>query len=201
MTTTDDAPRVGDQRPGGRAARVRADVLAATVELLDQVGYDDLSFDEVARRAGVHRTTVYRRWPTKPELVADATNVHSDEHVPVPDSGSLRADLRALAASVAANVSTPGGARRSRSIVAAAATSEQLADDVSNLMRRRVDLTKVIVERATERGEVSDHIDPALVIEAVVAPIWFRLLLSGEVIDDEFLDGVVDLAMSGISPG
>ena len=186
-------PRVGAQRPGGRAARVRTDVLAATAELLETVGYDELTYDEVAQRAGVHRTTVYRRWPTKPELVADAISVHSDGHVPIPETGSLRSDLRTFAFAVAANISSPGGARRSRSIVAGAATSEQLAARMNVLMTRRVALAESILDQAAARGEVAEDLDRRVYVEAVIAPIWFRLLLSGEPIDDTFLDAVVDL--------
>lgn len=199
--TTDDPPRVGEQRPGGRAARVRSDVLAAAADLLETVGYDELTYDEVAQRAGVHRTTVYRRWPTKPELVADAVDVHSEEHVPIPDTGSLQDDLRVLAASVAANISSPGGARRSRSIIAAAATSEQLSESVYALMTRRVALAEPILERAAARGEIAHDIDRRVFVEAVVAPIWFRLLLTGESIDDAFLDAVVDLVVTAARSG
>ncbi len=63
-------------------------------------------------------------------------------------------------------------------------------------MTRRVALAEVILERAAARGEVSPEVDRRVIVEAVVAPIWFRLLLTGEPIDDEFLDGVVDLVTS-----
>ncbi len=190
-------PRVGQQRPGGRAARVRAAVLRATNELLAQVGYDALTYEEVASRADVHRTTVYRRWPTKPELVADAVGLHAEEQIQIPDSGSLPADLHALATAVAANLDSAGGARRSRSLVAAAATSEPLATALYAFMTRRVELADAIVERAAQRGEIPDHVDPRVVVEAVVGPIWFRVLLSGEPVNDDFVRAVANLAAAG----
>ena len=198
-TTEQQEPRVGDRRPGGRANRVRTAVLRAAAELLDEVGYDALTYDEVAARADVHRTTVYRRWPTKPELVADAVDLHSEEHVPIPDTGTLRGDLGALAESVAINIGSEGGGRRSRSIVAAAATSEQLADVIHAFMSRRVDLTETVVTRAIERGDVAADRDPRVIVETVVAPIWFRLLLTGEPIDDDFVASVVALVSAGAS--
>lgn len=193
--------RVGEQRPGGRAARVRSAVLAATAELLDEVGYDEVTYEEVATRAGVHKTTVYRRWPSKPELLADALGLHSEEHVPVPATGSLAGDLAALASAVAANISTPGGARRSTSIIAASAHSEELAETVHRFMSRRVDLTEAVVTQAIERGELSADVDPRVVVEALVGPIWFRLLLTGETIDDEFLGVLVALVEAGAVGG
>lgn len=196
MTSTTEA-RVGEQRPGGRAARVRSAVLTATADLLDEVGYESTTYDEIASRAGVHKTTVYRRWPSKPELVADALDLHSEQHVPVPDTGSLRGDLTALAAAVAANISSPGGARRSTSIVAAAAHSEELAETVHQFMSRRVTLTEPIVARAIERGELPVGASPRLVIEALVGPIWFRFLLTGEPIDDDLIRPLVTLVAAG----
>ena len=90
---TESHARVGEQRPGGRAERVRNAVLEATAELLTEVGYDQLTIDEVAARAGVHKTTVYRRWPTKPELITAAASAHSEQNVPIPDTGTLLGDL------------------------------------------------------------------------------------------------------------
>jgi len=106
MNTTEPAttPRVGEQRPGGRAARVRADVLQAAAELLTEVGYDNMSVEDVATRAGVHKTTVYRRWPTKAALTADAAALHSADAVPIPDTGTVVGDLKVLAREVVANI-------------------------------------------------------------------------------------------------
>ena len=196
---TDEASttRVGEQRPGGRAARVRAAVLAATGALLMEVGYDQLTVEEVARRAGVHKTTVYRRWPTKPELIADAVREQSAEAVPIPDTGTLLGDLRRLARDVARNVGSEGGGRRTRTIVAAAASSAELAAGVNAFWADRLELCSPIVERAIERGEVPPGTDPDLVIEALVGPIWLRLLVTGEPIDDHFTDRVAELIDAG----
>jgi AcrR family transcriptional regulator len=100
--------RPGEQRPGGRTAKVRAAVLQATVAALAEDGYEALNVEDVARRAGVHKTTVYRRWPTKPELVADAVRERSDERVEVPDTGTLAGDLQALARALPTSDPTTG---------------------------------------------------------------------------------------------
>lgn len=195
--STQPQPRVGEQRPGGRAARVRAAVLQAAADLLTEVGYDAMSYEDVADRAGVHRTTVYRRWPTKPELVAEAVGLHSDRHVPIPDTGTFATDLLALVRSVAANIGSEGGARRSRSIVAAAATSEQLKEAMHAFMDDRIERSEVIVRRAIERGELPEGIDPRVVIEPAVGAVWFRLLLTGEPIEDTFVERVNALVVGG----
>lgn len=189
---------MGEQRPGGRAERVRTAVLRAVSEMLTEVGYDGVSNEEVATRAGVHRTTVYRRWPSKAELVADAVGLHADDHVPIPDTGSLEADLLALAGAVARNIGSAGGARRARSIVAAAATSDELADTMHRFMDERIARAESIVERAVARGELAAGTDPRVVIEPIVGAIWFRLLLTGEAIDDGFVQSVTSMVCAGV---
>lgn len=197
IRVTDDQPRVGERRPGGRAARVRADVLRCAAELLTEVGYDKMTVEEVASRAGVHKTTIYRRWPTKPELVAAAASANSAEVVPIPDTGSLLEDLRLLARQVAANIGSEGGGRRSRSIAAAAAVSEELNKTMQDFWAERLAAAETIVDRAIERGELSASVDANLIIETVIGPLWVRLLLTGEPVDSDVADRVAELVAAG----
>lgn len=194
---TDNQPRVGEQRPGGRAARVRSDVLRCAAELLTEVGYDKLTVEDVASRAGVHKTTIYRRWPTKPDLVAAAASANSAEAVPIPDTGSLLEDLRLLARQVAANIGSEGGGRRSRSIAAASAISEELNQTMQDFWAERLAASETIVERAIERGELAESVDANLIIETVIGPLWIRLLLTGEPITNDVADWVAELVTAG----
>ena len=191
------APRVGEQRPGGRAARVRSAVLDATSALLTEVGYDQLSIDDVASRAGVHKTTVYRRWPTKPALIADAARVQSAKDVPIPDTGTLLGDLQALAREVARSIGTDGGARRARTIIAAAASSDELTDVMHAFWSHRLGEASAIIQRAVDRRELPDTADADVIIEAVVGPIWLRLLLTGHAVDDAYTDQIAELVTNG----
>jgi len=195
MTNTES--RVGEQRPGGRAARVRTNVLRSAAELLTEVGYDKMSVEDVATRAGVHKTTVYRRWPTKAVLVAEAVAEQSAEAVPIPDTGTVGGDLQALAREVAANIGTEGGSRRSRSIVAAAAISNELAEGMHAFWADRLAQSGRVVERAVDRGELPAGTDPNLVIETLIGPLWVRLLLTGEPITTDLADRVATLVTAG----
>lgn len=189
--------RVGERRPGGRAARVRADVLRATSELLMEVGYARMTVEDVATRSGVHKTTVYRRWPTKAELVYDAVSEQSAEAIPVPDTGNLLDDLRIFAREVAANIGSEGGSRRSRSIVAAATTSDELTRAMQAFWAERLAASATIAERAIERGELPPEADPNLIIESLIGPLWIRLLLTGEPITDDLADRAAELVAAG----
>src|SRR5580693_3020763 len=95
------------RRPAGRGPKVRRAVLAATLAELSETGYAALTVEAVARRAGVHKTTVYRRWPEREALVIDALTDHVAAEVPVPDTGSIDTDLRELARSRVRAMLTP----------------------------------------------------------------------------------------------
>lgn len=191
------APRVGERRPGGRSARTRTAVLAATADVLAEVGYDALGVDAVAARAGVHKTTVYRRWPTKAELVAEAVRERSLRHVPIPDTGTLAGDLRALARAVAATIGSEVGGHLTRALVAAATTSPEVAARTGPFWAERLGWAATVVERAIDRGELPAGSDPNLVVEALIGPLYVRLLLTGEPVDAAVADRVAALVTAG----
>jgi AcrR family transcriptional regulator len=174
-------------------------VLDATSDLLTEVGYEKLSVEDVASHAGVHKTTVYRRWPTKAELVFAAVIAEAEVNVPIPDSGSLHGDLQALARSVAANIGSDGGTRQGRTLVAAAASSNELAANMHSFWALRFAAAAAVVDRAIERGELPNDADANLIVETLVGPLWLRLLLTGEPIDTDFADQVAALVSAGAS--
>jgi AcrR family transcriptional regulator len=199
IDVTTEEVRVGDRRPGGRSARVRRAVLDATIELLAKRPYDALTFEEVALRAGVNKTTVYRRWPTKADLVAEATRARTTAVVPVPDSGSLAGDLRALARAVATNIGSPTGGQMSRTMIAAAATSRDVEEESLKFWAERFTLMKIVIDRAIQRGELAARVDGQLVLETLVGPLFVRLLLTGGPIDIDVADAVTTIVSAGIA--
>ena len=184
------------QRTGGRSARVREAVLRATVEVVAESGYAGLSFEEVARRSGVHKTTVYRRWPTTAALVLDALLERSAEAVPVPDTGSVREDLHRFVRAIASNITSPLGAA-----LVATLTGEPADETVDALVhdfwRARFALAAEIVQRGIDRGELRADVDAGLVVELLVAPLYLRLLVTREPVNRRYADRVVDLAVAG----
>lgn len=185
------------RRPGGRSARVRAAVNQAVLDLLAERPYESISIEDVATRAGVHKTTVYRRWPTKVALVTDAALARSETEVPVPDTGSFASDLEQFCLSVARNLRSPVGGTTARNLIAAAAGSEELTRGTHEFWSERLGLATTIVRRAVDRGELDDSVDAGLLVETLVGPLYVRLLLSGEPLDDEFACTVAALVARG----
>lgn len=187
------------RRPGGRSAQVRAAVLAAAQEVLLESGPDGLSVADVADRAGVHQTSVYRRWGTKERLLVDAMVAHSTELIRPPDTGGLRTDLVALGQELVAYSSTPLGLALSRAM-ATGDDNEESAASRRQFWQQRFDETRVIVERARARGEVADGVDPKRMLESFIGPIHFRLLLTREPADEAFLAALADVAADAAAP-
>lgn len=190
-------PPPGSRRPGGRSARVRQAVLDATLAELADGSYETLRIEDIAARAGVNKTTVYRRWPTKADLVADAALANSSRAVPVPDTGTLEGDLRELARAVAANIGREPGRRTTRNLVAVACASEEVAERMAAFWSERLALTRVVVERAVARGEADPDVDPHVVIETLVGTLYVRLLLTGEPVGPDVADDVARIVHRG----
>jgi AcrR family transcriptional regulator len=188
------------RRTGGRSARVRQAVLRATLDALPADGADDLSIRAVAQRAGVHETSVYRRWGTRANLILDAVLSEVQAAVPVPDTGSLRSDLLALLSAVAAFITTPPG----QLLLRLALRDDQPGDhDVRGQFRaERFTTGQTLLQRAQDRGELRPGLDSRLITETLLGALYARLLLTREPIDDTLTGHVADLILAGIAaPG
>jgi AcrR family transcriptional regulator len=183
-------------RPGGRSARVRASVLQATLDALAEVGIDQLTIAEVADRAGVHETSIRRRWRTREKLVCDALLNYSSEHLPIPDTGSLREDLVVFARQLADYDATALG-RALLQAVASGSEDPELEQARNVFWLTRYDLASVMIDRAVARGELRGEVDARLVLEAIVAPVHFRTLLTHEPAGEDFPSALVDLVLDG----
>jgi AcrR family transcriptional regulator len=188
-------PRFGGVRTGGRSARVVDQVLTTTIELLGESGYGALRIDEVAARSGVNKTTIYRRWPNKSQLVAAALRQY---HVPltVPDTGDLERDLTAMfveSLSMADLRLTRGMMRMT--------LFEQNDPDVETIRNeareRFIASRKGRFEVAVERGELPPHTDVALVMNLLSSTIYTRLLAFGEPPSPVMISDIVRIVIAG----
>jgi AcrR family transcriptional regulator len=198
MAVTD--PKAKARRTGGRSARVRAAVLRATLDALLAGGADDLTIRDVAQRAGVHETSVYRRWGTRANLILDAVLGEVQAAVPVPDTGSLRGDLLALLSAIAAFITTPLG-----QVLLRLALRDDLPEDRDVRQRfwaERFTTGRTVLQRAQARGELRPGTNSQLTIETLLGALYVRLLLTREPIDDALIEQLAELMLAGIAvPG
>jgi AcrR family transcriptional regulator len=182
------AQQPGTLRPGGRTARVREAVLAATLAALAQTRYRDLTVEQVAQRAGVAKTTVYRRWGNVEGLVLDLLRDETIRRVPVLDTGDLDADLRALARGILAAYQDPAVYAMVSAVVAAAVHQPEARQVLSEFFITRITDTSIIAQRAVRRGELPADTDTVEVIRMLCAPFYYRMFITGEPVDEAVAD-------------
>ena len=170
-------------RPGGRAAAVVAAVRKAAFELLAERGYEGVEIPDIAVRAGVNRTTIYRRWPTKSELLLDIVLEEMQAKVPTPDTGSFEGDLAELLASIARVLADPITRNLFHIMGVRADSDEQTAKAREEFWNERFVASGQIVTRAIARGEVAEGISARAVLELGAAPLFYRMLILGEPVD------------------
>lgn len=162
-------------RPGGRTARIREQVLDAVRAELTEHGYDALTVDTVAARAGVHRTTVYRRWRDTGGLIADLFAAAADIDWHPRDTGSLRGDLAVLNAEIQESFTVQPSI--AAALVAVSFRSEEAARALQQLWEDRYAQSEIIVERALRRGELPPRTEPRALLIAATAPVYHQLVL------------------------
>ncbi|MGA4790054.1 TetR/AcrR family transcriptional regulator [Nocardia sp. AB354] len=187
--------------PLGRGPKVRAAVLAATVDELSERGYAAFTIDNVAQRTGVHKTTVYRRWPDRDSLIAEALAESVAAEIPIPDTGSVDEDLGALARSLVAWAASASGRAILAVLVSTAAGLPAPPNSARHVFRDRIRQTLPVVTRAIARGELPEGTDPAEMIKTLVAPIYFRVLITGERVDDGTADAAAKVALTAARAG
>jgi AcrR family transcriptional regulator len=177
-------------------------VLAATMAELTDVGYAALNVEAVAQRAGVHKTTIYRRWADREALVVDALTDHVAAEVPLPDTGSVDTDLRELARSRVRAMLAPAEGSWMRALLASDAGR---LPEIASIRRRfaedRFWRAAPVITRAVERGELPAGTDPVEVLRTLIAPILFRLLISAEPIDEVVADQAARVAVNAAKAG
>lgn len=177
-----------------RSAEIRAVVL----ELVARKGYDSVSVDDIAAEAGASKSTLYRRWPSKPAMIADAVR-HNVRQLEDPgDAGSLQGDLLALLGVVASELTRD--ADLVVALVAAGRRDPELMRAVSEQLRDPGQAVgRLPLERAIARGEIPADADTSLVAK-VAMPMLLHRLLWQEPVDDDFVEYVVNNVLLQLFP-
>ena len=199
MSDTEQARRPG--RP--RSAAADAAIARATLELLLEGGYGGLTMEQVRARAGVGKATLYRRHGSKQELVADAIR-HLNQPIPLPDTGSVREDILAVARSVMAGAERVAfGNFVPRLLAESAGDPEMHAIFFDNLVAPRRAVMGEVLRRGVARGELREGLDIELAIDILTGPWVYRLLIFGgdpaEIYRADPTQ-LLDLILTGLTP-
>lgn len=179
----------------GRAARVVSSVLKATGEELNAVGYAALKVEDVAERAGVNKTTIYRRWPSKDELVIEALRSSYEDRYFIPDTGNLREDIRKYINHLIKGVKDP--IPRGAMVTLHNCTDPAIKPIADELLAKARQVRVQIIQRGIERGELPKHADAQILADLFSAPILRRLLTFGEKLKPSYIDSVIDIVIAG----
>ncbi|WP_405731124.1 TetR/AcrR family transcriptional regulator [Streptomyces sp. NBC_00028] len=194
-----------------RSAAADAAILAATREALVELGWSKLTLGDVATRAAVAKTTLYRRWPGKNELVVDAVAELFDE-LRLPDRGTLAADIEGVVLQFAAILARPEAKSGLMAVVAESTRDDALRERIrASIVDRQKRLVLEGRARAQRRGELPPETDPGetsrtvdLIFDVVAGAVVHRTLVSAEPADEEWVRGftrVLLLGLAGASDG
>ena len=183
-------------RPGGRTAQTRAVVFEAVEAILAQKEPSALSMAEVAERAGVAVTSLYRRWGDVRTLMTEVAVERLVQDSPLPDTGSLRGDLTAWTASVAAGLASREGSVFFRVYVGAAPTSPEEGSSRAQAMMRRIEQIAAMLDRAKARGEITPQVFE--ITDHLLAPLYMRALF-GYPADARTAEGLVTYLLDAVA--
>ncbi len=186
----------------GRPRSAEADraIVAATIEILAEEGYAGLSMERVATRAGVGKTTIYRRWPCKSDLVVHALQCAADRPESVPNTGRVHDDLVFFMRRTVDKLRRSEAGRMMPGLMVELARNPELARAFrQGFIEPRRALVVNALRRAIDRGEVRPKVDLDLVVDVTVAVFHHRLMVTGMAIDDDMPERLADLLVGGIS--
>ncbi|KAB1939868.1 TetR/AcrR family transcriptional regulator [Micromonospora sp. ALFpr18c] len=171
----------------------------ALMQELAAVGYGRLSIEAVARRAGVSKTAIYRRWNSKLDLVVEIVAAAAHGKLPALDTGTLRGDLALLFQAVAHALRHPLASQIIPDLLAEAARNPSIDATLREVLHaRQQDIGGRLVSRAVQRGELPADTDPDAAIDLIVGPLYWRLAIARLPLTDSYLDRLVESVVAGL---
>lgn len=197
MTIRTTGPRPPRSSPGRpRSDAVTDRVRAAARVAFAQQGFAAVTMADIAGSAGVGMDSIYRRWPSKQALLVDVVAAAVTHDVAVPDTGSIRTDLRELLTALARAVDADLGLLLTAAI-AESVRDPQLAQQLATAQERRRAATVVVVDRAVARGELRSDAETDVLLDALAGLVWQRLWLSSTRLSKAEVIRVVDALLRG----
>ncbi len=180
MSGANDGDVTGSRPLRERGHKLVAAVHHATLALLSERGYARMEIPEIAERAQVNKTSIYRRWPGKAELVRDVALTRMRMAVPLPDTGHVVGDLTALLVAIAEVLASPFAGELLRALVGMGEREPEVRQVIAGFWDERFAVSGVLVERAIQRHELPVQTSVRALLEFAAAPLFFRALVTGE---------------------
>lgn len=185
----------------GRSEKGRLAILHAADDLLVEKGFDAVTMEGIAKRAGVAKQTIYRWWPSKADVLLEAFLQDAAEDLTAPDTGDAAADLPEYLRRLALFLSDSDAGAVFRALTARAQLDPTFAREFrARCLEPQRREGALLLERAVERGELPAGLDAAAEMELLVGPIFYRVLVTGEPVGPEFTDRLADAFLRRTSP-
>lgn len=188
----------GRRSPGRpRSEDARKSILRSTLKLLQAKGFPELSIEAIAADADVGKATVYRWWPNKAALVADAFSSSADEELRFPDTGSVRSDLSTQMKHLVRILRGKRG-RIVAALVGGGQSDPELIEAFRDrfMMPRRYEAYEIL-RRGIDRGELSKNVDMNLMLDSLYGALYMRFLIRQTGLTEAFVDEIVGLVIEG----
>jgi len=190
------------KRPPGRprSEEARLAILRSTLDVLKESGFSDFTIEAVADRAGVGKATVYRWWPNRGALIADAFASSTTTKLRFPDTGSLMTDMSRQMRQLIKVFSSPQGRIVSAILAAGQEDKELIAAFRERFLMPRRREAYATLHRGVRRGELRKDVDPNLLLDSLYGPIYMRFLIQHDQLTPQFVDQLCGLVLGGARP-
>ena len=181
-----------------RSEKTKMAILSAAYELLLENGFGTVTIEKIAERAGVSKATIYKWWPNKAAIVMDAFFDAAVVKLPIPDTGSTINDMIIQVNNLAKFLISREG-KVINEIIAEGQFDQKLAETYRMVYfkPRRLD-SRYILERGISRGELKEDLDIELVMDLIFGPLFYRLLITGDMVDEAFIKNIINYAFEGV---
>ena len=181
-----------------RSEATKKAILTASYELLLDNGFKNVTIEGIAERAGVSKATIYKWWSNKAAVVLDGYFAATESLLQVPDTGSVKEDLFIQVNNLAAFITSPKG-----KVITELIAEGQFDNNVAKEYQKRYFtprrlIVKHILERGLDRGELIQDLNIELSIDLIFAPVFYRLLITGETIDPDFIKNLITYTLMGL---
>lgn len=181
-----------------RSEETKKAILTASYELTLEKGFPTVTVEGIAERAGVSKATIYKWWPNKAAVVLDGFFAATESMLQVPDTGSVREDLFIQVNNLASFITSPRG-RVITELIAEGQFDANIAKEYrSRYFSPRRLISQHILERGILRGELKKDLDIELSIDLIFAPLFYRLLITGDAVDSAFVKSLISYALMGL---